>query len=167
MSVTIEESGLLFGEYDEEKFFHIEKSSIYKSFEDKTRVVEFILYNKNNAILFVEAKSSSPKPGNQVEFDPYINEIYEKFSHSVDLFFSMVIKRTADYKNEMPAYFKSADYSSVEIKLVLVINGHETGWLSPITTALHNKLKRKIKIWRLQLIVLNHELAGKYGLLKP
>ena len=166
MSVTISESGLLFGEYDESSVFHIEESSVYKSMGTNFCTIEFILRHKDNKILLLEAKSSSPKPGNTEDFDGFIDEIYRKFSHSMDLYFSLVLKRLDDPYSDMPEYFKTADYSAAKIKLLFVINGHNIEWLPPISDALREKLKRQIKIWKLGVIVINHEQADEYGLLK-
>ena len=157
---------LYFGKYEESHLFHIEESSVYKSMGDNVCTIEFVLRHKDSEILLLEAKSSSPKPGNQEKFDDFIDEIYRKFSHSMDLYFSLVLKRLEDRDNEMPEYFKSADYSTARIKLILVINGHEIEWLAPICDALRDKLRRQIKTWRLGFTVLNHEQAGEYGLLK-
>ena len=166
MSITISESGMLFGEYEEADLFCAEESSVYKSMPNGVCTVEFILRGKNDEILMIEAKSSSPKPGNQDDFDGFIDTIYHKFSHSIDLFFALVLKRLVDRYNEMPAYFKSADYSTAKIKLLLVINGHNIEWLPPVSHALCEKLKRQIKTWRLEFAVINHEQAKDYGLLK-
>lgn len=166
MSVTISESGLYFGEYGESRLFYAEQSSVYKSLGDSICTIEFALYNENDEILMVEAKSSSPKPSNQIDFDGFINEIYDKFAHSIDLYFSLVLKRLDDSKNDMPDCFRTANYSIAKIKLILVINGHKIDWLAPISDALRKKLKMQIKTWRLELAVINHEVAAEYGLLK-
>ena len=166
MSIVIHESDLLFGEYKKEHVFHIEQSTTYKSLGTNIRVIEFVLRHKNNVILMIEAKSSSPKPGNLDDFEDFIEEIREKFVHSVDLFFSVIIGRINDRENDMPDYFKSVDYSNVRIKMLLVINGHKINWLPPVSNALHQKLKRQIKNWQLELAVINHEQAKEYGLLK-
>lgn len=165
MSITIYDSGLYFGEYEENSLFHVEKSLIYKSLGKNIKTVEFILFHKNNNILFVEAKSSAPNPCKEGDFDEFINEIYKKFLHSIGLYFSVVVKRLNDNRNEMPVCFKEAEYSTVRIKLVLVINRHEIEWLAPIKDALSRKLRVQTKTWRLDLAVLNHELADEYGLL--
>jgi len=156
---------LLFGEYAAENLFHIEKSSVYKSVGTNFSTIEFILHHRND-ILMVEAKSSSPKPGNKENFDNFIDEVYKKFTHSMELFFSLVLKRSNDPNDDMPKYFKSADYSTIIINMVLVINGHKMEWLAPIADALREKLKRHIKVWKLGMIVINHEQAKDYGLLK-
>jgi hypothetical protein len=166
MSVVIKESGLDFGEYEKLDLFHIEESSVYKSMGDSVCTIEFVLRHKNDEILLLEAKSSSPKPSNQVRFDEWIDEVYQKFSHSMDMYFSLVLKRLDDPNGDMPEYFKSADYSTAKIKLLLVINGHEIEHLPPICDALREKLRRQIKTWRLGFTVMNHVQAGEYGLLK-
>ncbi len=165
MSVTISESGLCFGEFEESNLFYVEQSNVYKSLGSGICTIEFALYN-NGDILMIEAKSSSPKPNNQDDFDSFINETYDKFAHSIDLYFSIVLKRIEDSENDMPDSFKAANYSTIKIKLLLVINGHKIEWLSPISDALKRKLKRQTQIWLLEVVVLNHELAEKYGLLK-
>jgi len=166
MSVTISESGMLFGEYEKSNVFFIEESFVYKSMGDNFCTIEFILRHKSDEILLIEAKSSSPKPGNKEDFDSFIDEIYQKFTHSMDLYFSLVLKRLGDPNNDMPEYFKTTDYSAVKIKLLFVINGHKIEWLAPIADALRDKLKRQIKTWDLGFVVINHEQANEYGLLK-
>ena len=89
---------LFFGEYEEANLFHIEESSVYMSMGNNVCTVEFVLHHKDNEILLLEAKSSSPKPGNREDFDSFIDEIYHKFAHSMDLFFSLVLKRLDDLK---------------------------------------------------------------------
>jgi len=59
----------------------------------------------------------------------------------------------------MPRCFHEAEYARIAIKLILVINGHEIDWLSPINDALKKKLKRQIKTWNLTAAVLNNQLA--------
>ncbi len=87
MSVIITESGMRFGPFDEEDIFLIEKSQLYKSLGENIKAIEFVLCQQKNAICFIEAKSSSPKPYNNEDFNPFILELYEKFAHSIELFF--------------------------------------------------------------------------------
>ena len=166
MSITIDESGLQFGANNNADIFHIENSHIYKSLGDSVSTIEFILYKENHSILMIEAKSSSPQPSNRKDFDGFIDEIYVKFAHSIDLFFSIIVKRLKDNHNEMPDNFKTVDYANAKIKLLLVINGHSIKWLAPISEALTRRLKMQLKTWRLEVAVLNNELAADYGLLK-
>ena len=173
MSITICESGLCFGEFEETDLFHIEKSSLYKSLEKKVqgvKTVEFILYRKKDRyeeILLVEAKSSSPHPSNnEVDFDVFIDEIYLTFTHSIDLFFAIILKRLKDGCNEVPNIFKIADYSVAKIKMILVISGHKIEWLPPLSEALRKKFKRIRETWGIEIIPINHEQAQQYGLVK-
>ena len=159
MSITIPESGMQFGPFDERYIFQIEKSQLYKSLGENIKAVEFVLCQQMNKICFIEAKSSAPQPHNNKDFDKFILELYDKFVHSIELFFSTILKRKKDIYGEMPSCFHEAEYARIAIKLILVINGHEIGWLSPISDALKRKLKRQIKTWDLTVTVLNHDLA--------
>ncbi len=51
MKITINESGLEFGEYDEEKLFYIEHSYIYKQLRNYSRSVEFIIADNKERTL--------------------------------------------------------------------------------------------------------------------
>ncbi|OPX87036.1 MAG: hypothetical protein A4E52_01440 [Pelotomaculum sp. PtaB.Bin013] len=159
MIITIPESGMQFGPFDEVDIFRIEKSQLYKSLGENIKAVEFVLCQQMNTIYFIEAKSSSPRPHNNEDFNKYILELHEKFAHSIDLFFPIILKRKEDIDGEMPRCFHEAEYARIAIKLILVINGHETGWLTPISDALKKRLKRQIRTWNLTVTVLNHQLA--------
>ena len=53
---------------------------------------------------------------------------------------------------------------------MLVINGHKQEWLAPLQSELSLVLKPIVKTWALpatSVVVLNHELAQKYGLILP
>jgi len=166
MSVCINESGLLFGDYNDDDVFHIEKSKIHKDLDDCSKTVEFVLRFNADKIYFIEAKSSSPQPGNEKDFNAFINEISGKIEHSMDIFFALIVERMKDTKGEFPCSFQRVDYSKINITALLVINGHKNEWLPPIKDALTKKLKRIIKTWNMQVAVLNHELAAAYGLTK-
>ncbi|MHB8089598.1 MAG: hypothetical protein ACYDH2_15255 [Anaerolineaceae bacterium] len=156
---VITESGMQFGPFDEAKLFRIEKSQLYKSLGENVKSVEFVLCRQMHEICFIEAKSSAPNPSNGENFDTFVYEVYKKFVHSIDLFFATILKRKNDTDGEISSCFHNADYKLIDLKLILVINGHEIGWLSPISDALKKKLKRQIKTWNLGVSVLNHQLA--------
>ena len=86
--IEIEESGMKFGPFEYSHIFQIEKSKLYKNLHN-VRTVEFILEN-NNKLQFIEAKSSSPKPvpDNLVRFEEFIDEISQKFLHSLNLYYT-------------------------------------------------------------------------------
>ena len=165
MGIILEESGMYFGTYAEENLFHMEKSTIYKSLGKGVSTIEFILSRRQKDILFIEAKSSSPKPNVQIDFDVFIDEIHDKFAHSIEVFFSLILGRKKDVEKELSETFRLINQAKADIKLILVINGHKVEWLPPIEKALHIRLKRQIRTWRLKLTVLNNEMACEYGLL--
>ena len=162
--IHIEESGLYFGDYEEIDFFHIEKSGLYADMGESIRTVEFIIKGDGTTILFIEAKSSAPHPGNIEDFSKFIQDMSEKIIHSNDLFFSLILKRKPDKYSEFPLSFRNINYETARIKTILIINNFDFLWLSPIQVALKEKLKRIIKTWQLEVIVLNHELAFSYKL---
>jgi hypothetical protein len=166
MSIRINESGLLFGDYGDDDVLQMEKSQIYKDLSACSKTVEFVLRLSAGKVYFVEAKSSSPKPNSEKDFNAFINEISRKIEHSLDIFFALVIKRIKDSKGEFSRSFQEIDYSGAEVTALLVINGHKIEWLPPVKDALIRKLKRIIKTWNIQVAVLNHELAEKYRLIK-
>jgi hypothetical protein len=165
MSVIIEEPGMIFGEYEENKVFHIEKSALYKSLGKSINTVEFILYNDPKNIFIIEAKSSSPKPDNHEDFKSFITEIHNKFVHSIDIFFALILRRLEDINKEMPESFKTIDYTIINIKFLLIINGHGKNDLWPIRDALKKVLYRQIKTWRIDITVINNIQARDMGLL--
>ena len=66
--------------------------------------------------------------------------------------------------------FKSLNLSEVDVKFVLVINGHQEGWLPPLQEALRNALRSTVKCWAFSptaVVVINEALAQQYGLIPP
>lgn len=63
--ITVPESGVLFGKYDEENFWGIEKSHMYNQMGSGIKSVEFILSHGAENIILLEAKSSCPNPNNR------------------------------------------------------------------------------------------------------
>jgi len=81
--MTIVESGMTFGPFNPEDVFHIENSETFRKLEN-VKTVEFVLCKQkanNNELWLVEAKQSSPMPGNNVSFKDYIEEIEQKFGY--------------------------------------------------------------------------------------
>ncbi|MBS2904951.1 hypothetical protein KFV96_27945, partial [Klebsiella pneumoniae] len=101
------------------------------------KVVEFILLSKENELSFIEAKSSSPKPvkDNIIRFNEFINEISDKFIHSFNLYYSAILQRCKECE-ELNASFMNLDNSQINFKFILVIKGHRTEWLMPLSDAL-------------------------------
>lgn len=160
--ITIIESSMTFGPFPETKVYQIEKSNAYEEIKDGVKVVEFIYTRSPEKLLFVEAKSSSPRPGGE-EFDTYIKEITEKFTYSFNLWMTLKLGRR---KDDVPIEIIDGDAEKQKYRFILVINGHETEWLPPVKAALERRMKAEIKIWDHEIIVLNEVRAKKWGLIK-
>lgn len=163
--IEIEESGMKFGPFECSHVFHIEKSKLYKNLHN-IKTVEFILEN-NNKLQFIEAKSSSPKPvpDNLVRFEEFIDEISQKFLHSLNLYYTGVLGRHAS-ANDLPDPMKKINHQQVSIKFILVIKNHQDEWLLPIKDALEKKMNSISSIWESQVAVINAKTAQKYKLVQ-
>lgn len=167
MVMYIKESGMIFGPFSEEHCFHIEKTNIYLKLQTGLQMAEFILMQPDKeSLLVVEAKSSSPRPTNKIDFDEYIAEIAEKLMNGFTLGLAVCLGRPGRDGDEISQCFKEIAHNSVRVKLVLVINGHKDEWLTPINDALKNKLRCISKIWPLDIITINEIMARKYHLIQ-
>lgn len=165
--VEINESNMVFGEFEEDKVFQIEKSIIHNKIGNGIKVVEFILLKNTNELNFIEAKSSSPRPtkDNIIRFDEFIGEISDKFIHSFNLYYSAILKRNENY-SEINNKFFQLDNSKLKLKFILVIKNHEIDWLMPISEALKKNLSYHNTIWKSEIVVINEEIAKKHQLIK-
>ncbi len=140
--ISIVESGMTFGPFKKEHFFHIEKSKGYIKISEYVKMVEFIIYQQINGIhqiMFVEAKQSSPNPKNEEDWDVYINELQEKFENGMNLFLSLFLKRYID--PDFPASMQNMNLSNNRFLITLVIKGHKSEWLAPLKDALNQKMR--------------------------
>jgi hypothetical protein len=162
--ITIPESGMTFGPYQEDKCFCVENSATYKKMEGIT-IAEFMLLQSQKGrpvIWIVEAKSSSPRPVPAEKFDNFIDEIRQKLINAMSLWFAAKLQRHPSMNDELSDDFKSLDLSTVDFRLILVINGHQESWLPPLQEALRKALHATVKTWALSpsaVVVMNHELA--------
>jgi len=158
MAKIITESGMNF---IADNTFHIEKSDIYANIKESIKTVEFIRA-KDNKLLFIEAKSSFPKSESSAEFQSEIDDIHNKFIHSLNLYASIVIGVN---EQQLPPDFNPAN--KISLKFVLIINGFEQKWCIPVEKALTNQLRKSkciAKIWKPTIFVINHETATKRAL---
>ena len=163
--MIINESGMSFGPFDEEKVFYIENSEIYNSIKDGVKTVEFVYARGKDQLLFVEAKMSSPAPGEgntTQKFDEYIEDITEKFIHSFNLWLTMHLGRRI---GDAPRDTIDCDPKTESFTFALVINGHAEAWLPPIRAALERRMIAERKIWNHEVIVLNDKQAETRGLI--
>ena len=160
MAKIITESGMNF---IADNSFHIEK---FHTKLKGIKTVEFIRA-KGDKLLFMEAKSSFPNPGNpQLDnipnFQSQVNDICEKFIHSLNLYASIAI----GVNEEFPPDFKPA--VKVSLMFVLIFYNFEQEWCIPIKKALETQLKKSkciAKIWQPTVLVINHEKATKRNLI--
>ncbi|MDD3322189.1 MAG: hypothetical protein PHS59_12180 [Paludibacter sp.] len=175
--ITIPESGMNFGPFDENDVCQIEKSMLYGDIKDNVQMAEFIL-KQNKKLIFIEAKSSSPRQlqipveinkANKIETveypSPYIVEIYNKLNNALNLLLSANLKCTIDENKEILDFVDLIDFNSYKIKFYLVINGHKKEWLSDVQDALQKQLLPQMKIWNIDVKVINDEIAKQYKLI--
>jgi hypothetical protein len=133
-------------------------------------MAEFLLLRTNNekpVIWIVEAKSSTPRPETQPNFDNFIAEIREKLINAFSLGLASCLKRHQQAEAELPEDFKILDLSQADVKFVLVINGHQDAWLPPLQDALGIALRSTVKAWAFSptsVAVINEVLAQQHGL---
>lgn len=164
--IEIVESGMTFGPFEDSHVFWAEESNLYHGVQNsKVKTVEFVLA-ENSKIQFLEAKSSSPKPipENTTEFNSFIDEIFLKFLHSINLFYAGILGRH-EKNNDIPEYIRKIDNQRISIKFILIIKGHEMDWLPPIHEALTKKMIPISAIWNSDVAVINDAMAVKYKLI--
>ncbi|MCP4118531.1 MAG: hypothetical protein GY737_24660 [Desulfobacteraceae bacterium] len=168
----INESGMTFGPFPEGHCFYIEKSKTYENIQLGVQMAEFLLLRvksgKPPVVWIVEAKSSTPRPETQPNFNVFITEIRDKLVNAFSLCMASCLKRHPKSDEELPEPFESLDLSGAGVRFVLVIEGHKEDWLPPIQEALKKSLHSTIKTWALPPIsvsVINDTIARDYGLI--
>ncbi|WP_157314084.1 hypothetical protein [Chitinibacter sp. GC72] len=171
MTKTIIESGMNFGPYPDDDCFELEKSAIYLRIQQGVMMAEFALIrhspNKPSVIWLVEAKRSSPRPGDQVKFDNFIDEIRQKLTNALHMVIAARLNRHPEAAGDLPLGFNALNLQE-EFKLVLVINGHQMAWLPPLQDALRAALSTLCKTFGLKptsVAVINDQLAQSHGLI--
>lgn len=168
----IDESGMRFGPFPAGRCFAIEKSAVYRTIRDGVQMAEFLLLRndgeKRPVLWMVEAKSSSPRPGSQMDFDAFIAKIRDKLTNAFALGWAVSLRRHPETYAELPAPFKELDLTLVDVRFVLVINGHKESWLGPINDALKKALRPTVRTWAFSpnsVVAVNEEGARKLGLI--
>lgn len=168
---AIIESGMAFGPYPEGQCFHIEKSDCYAVIGEHVKMAEFLLLRLQNeipVIWIVEAKSSTPRPETQPNFENFVAEVREKLINAFSLGWASFLNRHCQAEAELPEGFKSLDLSQVDVKFVLVVNGHRLEWLPPLQDALGIAMRSTIRTWAFSptsVAVMNDSLAMQHGLI--
>lgn len=183
--MQIEESGVVFGNFNEEMCFHIEKANFYKNKlkDDCIKSTEFMLFKDNPARLFiVEAKTTAPNVSSQElkkkckvceqqckAWDLYKHEVETKFSHTLTMQSLLYLDRLEE--DGIPSRFTSTSWKKdLEIYLVLVITSDDKwyknkDYISQIQEALRKQCKPLLRLWNAELLVYNKEMALKKKLI--
>lgn len=166
------ESGMTFGPYPEGQCFYIEKSNCYAAIQEHVQMAEFLLLvtktGRSPVLWVVEAKSSTPRPETQPNFDKFIAEIREKLINAFSLGWASCLRRHENAEAELPEAFKALELSQTDVKFVLVIKDHQEAWLPPLQEALGIALRSTVKTWAFaptSVAVINDTLAQQYGLI--
>lgn len=168
----ISESEMNFGTFDEADLFHIEDSKIYKKLGSGIKTVEFILKYDENSIVFLEAKKSCPNAANRYEseekeqkFEEYYSSVTEKFIASLQIYLALILDRYQDIF-EVGGNLRTVNsMKDIQLKFVLVVkNAEDITWLAGPLAELKARLLQIRKIWGVEVVVLNEELAGEYRL---
>ncbi|MFI3327378.1 MAG: hypothetical protein R3Y35_14590 [Clostridia bacterium] len=171
------ESGMNFSCLNQDNCIYIEKSDLVKKMDQKVHIVEYI-YKENNDLIFIEAKTSSPKqlqiPIEIKKLDktetviypsPYIREICEKLTSSLNLFVSANLKIQDDKEKEIVNFIDFSNIQLYHFKFYLVIKNSEKKWLLDVQLALEKFLREQMKIWKIEVKVINEEIAKQYKLI--
>ncbi len=159
--VEVEESGILFGPFSKADFFAIESAVKQKKLSSEGICsVEFVV-QKNNALIFLEAKSSIPR-----ESTAFFDEIVKKFEHSLTIFANALLNRNVLH-DDLPMGLAHTDCFLQQVKLFLVIKDVPREYLPSMTDKLRSPLKELRKLWEIEyqnIFFLNEAHAIKYGL---
>ena len=160
---------MLFGPFEDENIFHIEKSKVYCSLGTHVKITEFLLLKQNEKqphVWLIEAKQSSPSPLSTIAWTDYISELKEKFQNAILLFIALYENRHSDAG--LSDNFTKIRLDNAQFRFVLVVHGHLLHWLPPLKDELTFKLLPLIKTLNLgpdPVIVLNDTLAFEQGLI--
>ena len=157
---------------EKERLFHIEKSDLYKKLGEGVHTVEFVYLDNKSILQFVEAKTTCPNANNknesrekQQKYEEYYQELTKKYEDSLGFLNSILmgIHQDIGIGKEISAI---QSYKNIRIRLFLVIKNAEEAWLGGSKAELEQRLLSLRKIWKLDIQVLNEELAVKKGMIR-
>jgi hypothetical protein len=169
--IVIEESGMRFGPFDKDDCFMIEKSPLYQRIRQGVKIAEMAVLRKARTrpgVWIIEAKSSSPRPGDPDAFRLFVGEVREKLDNALKLTLAGCLGRHGATGDLLPENFVNLNLMTIEFRLVLVINGHQPAWCAPVQDALRTALQPLVKTMGLSpgsVAVINDDSARKWGLI--
>ncbi len=153
--VTFEESKMVFS-FPEEDVYRVEKSPLLAEVELKA--TECVV-SRQGALLFVEAKSSTPRPQTAEKFESFIGEITDKFRHSLMFYNAVMLRHNGE---GLPVNLKKVNLADVKYTFVLVVYGHQLEWLPPLMDALRSRMRHTLRLWNIPDVavkVMNDRMA--------
>ena len=173
MKTEIPESDMLLLIPDWDKVFYIEESSIYQKLGEGIRTVEYIQLSKKGSLQFVEAKKTCPNVNNKdnnekkkQKYESYYQELTEKYSDSLNVLVAGLLDRYDETEEIGKRIKEIKSLRNTRIQFILVIKTAEELWLSGVKTELEQRLRKLRKIWHVEVVVLNEELAIRLQLAK-
>jgi len=176
--MTICESDMVFGEFDEADCFHIEKTTLYKRLSsDKLKSVEFVLHRpERNELFFVEAKTTFPAfinsevvlsaEDNVNSFSTAVTAISQKFMDSLLLACSIWFGKNnakIEIESVIPKNKESFFTYGKQIVFVLVIKNCKTD-LTTIADNIKKEIRKRYLILGFKVLVLDEDFARKIKL---
>jgi hypothetical protein len=163
--MRIIEGDLTFGDFDDENFFHIEKTNIYETLSVKgVKSVEFLLNKpEKNELLFVEGKTTLPSKGNLERYNEEIADISKKFLDSMQLAIGIWFG-SHNPSVDAPLNKESFFAYGKQVIFVLVIKNRK-GKFTAIEERIKREIHREYKLMGFKVRVLNEELATKARLI--
>lgn len=169
--IRIEESGMIFGPFDNQACYRIEHSNGHKSLGNGFKMVEFTYFDESvEKLWLVEAKSSIPNPKTDAaKYETYFDQVFEKFENALLLHGTGALDRNQDCSSELPAKMYEMPWSTLQLQLRLVIPNVPNEFLPQLTDKLKQRLQKLLAIWRHDLMdvkVINAEFARREGLIQ-
>jgi len=168
VTVWVEESGVIFGPFDEEAIFLVEQSPAVEALGENLKKVEFMVSlatpNDQSKTVLVEAKSSIPK-----ERDSFFVEIRDKMLHSLAWWGMTLAGKHPTISEELPTMLKEGDAIRGRIDLVLVIPLMPDEFLTGATDKFRSIMQGDARAWGIEIQnvrVLNRARAETYGVVQ-
>ena len=172
MSKYITESEMMFFVPNEDRLFYIEASNLYKAIGNKIRTTEFIYLTDKGHLRFIEAKKSCPNVNNKdssdekrKKYEVYYASLTQKFMDSLMILTAAFMGRR-DISEFGSVLQKARHWQNLQLRFLLVIKDAEEVWLGGVKAELEARLFDLRKIWRIEIQVLNKDMAVQKGIVR-
>ena len=168
--ITFEESGMVFTFVDDSVLFRIEKSDLYKRFNQGICTTEFVSLDEKDTLQFVEAKTTCPNENTREDseekekkYEDYYYQLTRKFGNSLMLYVAAMLGRVSS--DEFGSALRSmSSLKGVKIRFLLIIKNAEEAWLGGAKAELERRLLTIRSIWKIEIRVLNEKMAKEVGI---